>query len=68
MNFGIGGYGGEAMAKCVEGPSSLYKPRSLREQLTDRIAQHQAQIDNLKEALDAMTPEVERALNALQKL
>jgi len=67
MNFGIGGYDNQ-LAKCATEAQGIYKPRSLREQLTDRIAQHQAQIDNLKEALDSMAPEVERALNALQKL
>lgn len=70
MNFNLGG------GPCTDTPyaiekqmaNTLAKPRTLREQLTDRIAGHNAQIANLQEALDALTPDVEKALNALQKL
>mgnify|MGYP001599360064 CR=1 FL=1 len=47
---------------------NVYKPRTLREQIQDRIAGHNAQIVSLQEALDALTPDVEKALNALQKI
>ncbi len=46
----------------------MSKPRTLRDQIQDRIAGHEAQIVSLKEALDALTPDVERALNALAKI
>ena len=70
MNFmSMGGaYAKEQAVMNAGMQNALAQPRTLREQLQDRIAGHQAQIDNLREALDALTPEVERALNALQKL
>ena len=43
-------------------------PRTLREQIGDRVAWHEGQIVNLKAALEALSPDVEKALNALQKL
>lgn len=44
------------------------KPRTLTEQLNDKIAYHEFEVTKLKEALAALTPDVERALNALSKL
>lgn len=44
------------------------KPRTLREQLQDRIAGYESQIADLREAIDALSPDVEKALNALQKI
>lgn len=72
MNFNLGGDypGGQAMCetKQMGQHGSPIKPRTLREQLQDLIAGHNAQIANLQDALDALTPDVEKALNALQKL
>mgnify|MGYP001558872843 CR=1 FL=1 len=71
MNFNLGGnYPQNAMCETKQaGPlESPIRPRTLREQLQDRIAGHNAQIANLQEACDALTPDVEKALNALQKL
>ena len=70
MNFGLNKYAG---AEC-ESPSTarqvgqLARPRTLREQLQDQIAHHKAKIADLEEACEALTPDVEKALNALQKL
>ena len=70
MNFGLNKYAG---AEC-EPPSTarqvgqLARPRTLREQLQDQIAHHKAKIADLEEACGALTPDVEKALNALQKL
>lgn len=68
MNFGLN----RMEAQCA--PSTAYDlpktitPRTLREQLNDQIAYHEAKIADLREAADALTPDVEKALNALQKL
>lgn len=71
MNFNLGpGYAGQAVESHSFAMTRLdaYKPRTLREQIQDRIAGHKAQIVSLQEALDALTPDVEKALNALQKI
>jgi prefoldin subunit 5 len=47
---------------------AVLKMRTLREQLQDQIAYHEAKIADLKAACDALTPDVEKALDALQKL
>jgi len=60
-------YEQETAAK-MQNVSGIYKPRTLREQLNDRIAAHKAEIAKLEEALEALSPDVEKALNALSKL
>lgn len=69
MNFNISGGPelGYAMAKEANAIGQ-YKQRTLREQLQDRLARHQREMADVQEALDALTPDVEKALNALQKL
>lgn len=44
------------------------RPRTIREQLEDQIAHHKAKIADLEAACEALTPDVEKALDALQKL
>jgi hypothetical protein len=46
----------------------MLKPRTLTEVLNDQIAFHKAKIADLEEAKAAISPEVERALNAIAKL
>lgn len=45
-----------------------FRPQTLTEMLDGQIAFHEKKIADLKEAKDAVSPEVERALNALAKL
>lgn len=73
MIFGIGGggnYPNATSAPYDSGQNALtpFKPRTIREQVQDQIAHHTAKVADLQEALDALTPDVEKALNALQKL
>lgn len=67
MNFGLNRIGGEMVEKNVFA-GQLAKPRTLREQLQDQIAFHRSKIADLEEACESLTPDVEKALNALQKL
>ena len=55
-----------AIEKSPSGTS--YKPRTLREQLQDKLAYHQSEITKIQEAINALTPDVEKALDALGKL
>lgn len=43
-------------------------PRTLREQIQDQIRYHESKIVDLEAAVEALSPEVEKALNALGKL
>jgi len=47
-----------------------YNPntRTVTEKIQDRLAYHKGEIVKLEEALAALTPDIERALNALSKL
>jgi len=65
--------GQEKMA--YEGPSAqdlidggLIRQRTFRQTLQDRIAHHKAKITDLEAVLESMTPEVERFVEAVQKL
>lgn len=71
MLIGIGGgdnYPTPTGALGLANMNSAVKPRTLREQVQDQIAFHTAKIADLQDALDALTPDIEKALNALQKL
>ena len=70
MNFGLNKYAESEQTACspIRGGGSLVKSRTLREQLQDQIAHHQAKVADLQAACDALTPDVEKALDALQKL
>lgn len=50
------------------GGSVPARPRTLTEQLNDRLAYHRNEIKKIEEAINALSPDVERALNALSKL
>lgn len=72
MNFGLnrmaGGGVGQALAESPQTDARMARQRTLREQLQDQIAYHRSKIADLEEACEALTPDVEKALNALQKL
>ena len=42
--------------------------RTFREQMQDQIAYHKAKIEDLENILNSMTPEVEKFVEALQKV
>lgn len=67
MNFGK--LIGAGQNRAIEGQQALSgTPRTLREHLTDQIAYHRGKIADLEAACAALTPDVEKALDALQKL
>ena len=47
---------------------SYIKQRTFREQMQDQIAYHKAKIEDLENVLNSMTPEVEKFVEALQKV
>lgn len=47
---------------------ALVKPRTFREQMQDQIAYHKSKVADLEGVLESMTPEVEKFVEALQKL
>jgi hypothetical protein len=70
LNLGLGGYDGPnvGMQEKSAYAGQLAKPRTLREQLQDQIAFHKRKVADLEEACEALSPDVEKALNALAKL
>jgi len=44
------------------------KSRTFREQIQDQISYHQARITDLEGVLESMTPEVEKFVEAIQKV
>ncbi len=58
-------YDGPTQAKTLAGS---YRPQTLTEMLDTQIAFHEKKIADLREAKAAISPDVERALNALAKL
>ena len=58
-------YDGPMQAKTLVGSS---RPQTLTEVLDTQIAFYEKKIADLKEAKAAVSPDVERALNALAKL
>lgn len=69
MNL-IGGLGnqGDYPVPTESAQYRITKPRVLTEQLNDKIAYHENEILKLKEALSSLTPDVQKALDALSKL
>jgi hypothetical protein len=65
--LGGGGYDNQASMAPIEKEANP-RTRTLTQQLDDQIRFHETKILLLKEAKAALSPEVERALNALQKL
>jgi hypothetical protein len=55
-------------AEIAPAKDAQYRPQTLTEKLDEQIAYHELKIKNLKEAKAAVTPEIEKALNALAKL
>lgn len=65
----LGGITGENYPAEIGKKSSLgtYEPRTFEEQIRDRIAHYQSQINNLQSVLDSMSPDVKKFVGALQK-
>jgi len=69
FNQMISGYGAAQQSK--EGgttPRLLAKPRTFKESIADQIAYHQSKVEELKAVHDSLTPEIERFVEAMQKL
>lgn len=62
----LGGYADQEIA-TAKSPYPV-KQRTLREEIGDQIKFHEARIQKLNDALNSLTPDVEKALNALQQL
>lgn len=58
------GYGVESLGAVP----TTYIPRGFRETIQDQIAYHKAKIEGLQAVIDSMTPEVEKFVEALQKV
>lgn len=59
-------YGAKEEAMSLGG--RIVKRRTFKEQINDEIASHQARIKELQEVLDSLSPEVERFVEAVQKI
>lgn len=46
----------------------MIKQRTFREQMQDQISHHQSKIKDLQAVLDSLTPEVEKFVEAVQKI
>ena len=57
-----------AYDRVSSGLAVPYKPRTFREQIQDQIAHHKAKVDDLEAVLVSMTPEVEKFVEAMQKI
>jgi len=62
-----GGYAPEC-AKDNTLNNSLAKPRTFKETIQDQIAYHKSKIADLEEVRDSLSPEVEKFVEAIQKL
>ena len=62
-----GGYAGEAM-KIDPGTTGLVRPRTFKETIQDQIATHKMKIADLEAVRDSMSPEVEKFVEALQRI
>ena len=52
----------------VSTEKSLYKPRTFKETIQDQIVFHQAKVTELEAVRDSLTPEIEKFVEAIQKL
>lgn len=63
------GYDNQCESKSAANIGNMIpKPRTFRETVQDQIAYHKSKIQDLQEVLDSMTPEVEKFVEALQKI
>lgn len=60
-----GGYGPEVPKEATLGS---YKPRTFKETISDQIAFHKSKVAELEAVRDSLTPEIERFVEAIQKL
>lgn len=58
----------EAYSKEAAMNIAQYRPRTFKETLADQIAFHERKIAELKAVHDSLTPELEKFVEALQKL
>lgn len=61
-------YANQAVGAAIQNSYPAVKRRTIREQITDKIAFHKSEVTNLEAALDALTPEVEKFIDAAQKV
>lgn len=47
---------------------STYKPRTFRETIQDQMTHHESKRAELQAVLDSLTPEVEKFVEAMQRL
>ena len=64
----VGGYGGPENAIAKSSSSTAYTPRTFKETINDQIAFHKAKIADLEAVRDSMSPEVEKFVEAIQRL
>jgi hypothetical protein len=67
-NIGGGEYDPSPAKTTGQARGGVYRPQTISEMLDEQIKFHEAKIVTLKEAKAAISPDVERALNALAKL
>lgn len=63
-----GGYEGGGTDSAPLMKDATFRPQTISELIDAQIGFHEKKISDLKEAKAAVSPEVERALNALAKL
>jgi hypothetical protein len=67
-NLISGGYQGEDCAVEKSTMPGQFRPQTITELIDAQIGFHEAKIADLKAAKEAISPEVEKALNALAKI
>ena len=60
--------GGDYPAEKSATLGNVYKKRTFREEIQDQIAAHEAKKADLQAVLDSLTPEVEKFVEAIQKI
>jgi hypothetical protein len=59
--------GPDVLAKEMSS-GQMTRPRSFRENIQDQISYHESKIKDLKAVLESLTPEVEKFVEAIQRL
>lgn len=62
-----GGSNMDSMQAKEAGPIG-YKPRTFKQTIEDQIAHHKSKVAELEAVRDSMTPEIEKFVEAMQKL
>ncbi len=58
----------EVIYDRAEGKMAVYRERTFKERIADKIAYHTAEIEKLKAVHDTMTPDLEKFVEALNKV